>query len=122
MTVGKRLDRAMKEAHMTQYRLAQLSGVPQPTIARIISGQTKEPTRKTMDRLARALHRATETLYNHQEVAEAPASYTPIAVPASDEVAITQFLALSEADRKRIRAIIAALTQLEPCEDDDDLS
>jgi transcriptional regulator with XRE-family HTH domain len=121
MTVGKRLEKAMREAHVTQYRLAKLSGVPQPTIARIISGETKEPKRTTMDRLARALHRATETLYNNVEVREAGASYAPIESAAgTDEQAIAQFRALSDQDRARVRAIIAAFAQLEPGEDCDE--
>lgn len=117
--MGKRLERAMREAHVTQYRLAKLSGVPQPTIARIISGETREPKRTTMDRLARALHRATETLYNNHDVREESAVYADIsAAAASDERAIEQFRALSEQDRARVRAIIAAFAQMEPGEDD----
>lgn len=56
MNVGDRLDEAMKKAgYRTQNALADASGVPQPTIARILKGGGKRgPETETVKRLATA--------------------------------------------------------------------
>lgn len=55
-TVGDRLDKAMREAGFkSQSALSAKSGVPQPTIARILKNQGKsEPETSTVKRLASA--------------------------------------------------------------------
>lgn len=57
MTIGGRLDKAMREAKVSsQAQLARLSGVPQPTINRILKGQGKKgPESATLIALADAL-------------------------------------------------------------------
>lgn len=53
MELAERLKRAMmKRDNISQYALAKLSGVPQPTINRILKGLSKEPKRSTLDLLA----------------------------------------------------------------------
>lgn len=56
MNIGDRLDEAMKKAgYRTQNALATASGVPQPTIARILKGGGKRgPESETIKRLASA--------------------------------------------------------------------
>lgn len=56
-TIGGRLDKAMRESKVdSQAQLARLSGVPQPTINRILKGQGKKgPESATLISLADAL-------------------------------------------------------------------
>jgi transcriptional regulator with XRE-family HTH domain len=56
--IAERLDAAMKARKVkTQTRLADLSGVPQPTIARILKGGGRQgPETETLRPLATALH------------------------------------------------------------------
>lgn len=56
MDIGTRLDQAMEKAHFkTQAALADASGVPQPTIARILKGGGKRgPETTTIQKLAAA--------------------------------------------------------------------
>ena len=56
-TVGSRLDAAMQARGIrTQMSLARLSGVPQPTIARILKGAGKQgPETETLRALSKAL-------------------------------------------------------------------
>lgn len=56
MDIGNRLDEAMKKAgYRTQNALADVSGVPQPTIARILKGGGKRgPESETIKKLASA--------------------------------------------------------------------
>lgn len=58
MNIGGRLDEAMREANIpSQSQLARSSGVPQPTINRILKGQGKQgPETSTLIALARALN------------------------------------------------------------------
>ncbi|MNR89015.1 helix-turn-helix protein [compost metagenome] len=56
MTIGNRLDQAMKAARIkSQSELARVSGVPQATISRILKGVgSKGPETETVKKLARA--------------------------------------------------------------------
>ncbi|MDA8152026.1 MAG: helix-turn-helix domain-containing protein [Acidithiobacillus sp.] len=54
---SKWLSQLMAETGETQYSLAAKSGVPQPTIQRILSGETKDPKANTVRKLLRALGR-----------------------------------------------------------------
>ena len=52
--LGEQLIARRQEAHLSQNRLAELSGVPQPEISRIEHGQGN-PTRETLTRLGEPL-------------------------------------------------------------------
>lgn len=54
-TYSEWLRKLMDERGVTQYRLSCLSGVPQPTIQRILSGESKNPKADTLSKLSRAL-------------------------------------------------------------------
>jgi transcriptional regulator with XRE-family HTH domain len=55
--IGSRLDLAMIEAGVeSQAALARASGVPQPTINRILKGSSKGPEAATVRKLAQALN------------------------------------------------------------------
>ncbi|MFL1404216.1 helix-turn-helix domain-containing protein [Marinobacter sp. M1N3S26] len=49
------LRKLMDKRGISQYKLASLSGVPQPTIQRILSGESKNPKADTLSKLSRAL-------------------------------------------------------------------
>lgn len=56
MGIATRLDRMMKERKVKgQSALSRLSGVPQPTIARVLKGTTDTPELSTVKKLAAAL-------------------------------------------------------------------
>ncbi|WP_158595257.1 XRE family transcriptional regulator [Marinobacter nauticus] len=50
-----RLQRAMTHCGVTQYKLAQASGVPQPTISRILKGISQNPRTETLEALSDAM-------------------------------------------------------------------
>ncbi len=54
---SKWLSHLMAEAGVSQYALAAKSGVPQPTIQRMLSGETKSPKADTIRKLLLALGR-----------------------------------------------------------------
>lgn len=56
MKIGERLKQLMKEQNLTANALAERSGVPQPTISRIINGSHGDPRTRTLERLASALN------------------------------------------------------------------
>ena len=66
--MGDKLIEMMKKRGITsQAELARLSGVPQPMISMIITGDTKDPRLSTMTKLARALRCAVEDLEDDEE-------------------------------------------------------
>lgn len=58
--IGERVGQLMRARGLTQQALAKLVGVTQPTIGRIINGETKETPK--LHELARALHTTAEYL------------------------------------------------------------
>lgn len=62
MGLADRLDKKMQEMGVSQYKLAKESGVPQPTICRILDGTSADPRRKTLTRIADALKTTVEDL------------------------------------------------------------
>lgn len=64
---GERLAALMAKRGVSQYTLAAQSGVPQPTIQRILSGETQNPKIETLRNLAKVLG-ARESLEEYQEI------------------------------------------------------
>jgi phage repressor protein C with HTH and peptisase S24 domain len=56
MKIGDRIKKLMEEQQLTANALAERSGVPQPTISRIINGSHGDPRTKTLEKLAAALN------------------------------------------------------------------
>lgn len=56
MKIGERLKQIMEEQNLTANALAERSGVPQPTISRIVNGSHGDPRTKTLEKLAAALN------------------------------------------------------------------
>lgn len=55
MTIAKRLAMKLKELGLSENELARRSHVPQPTINRILSGESQSPRRPNVEKLAKAL-------------------------------------------------------------------
>ncbi len=70
--MGNKLAQMMKRRGIkSQAELARISGVPQPMISMIITGETKDPRLSTMTKLARALRCAVEDLEDDCDETEA---------------------------------------------------
>lgn len=65
--IADRLRRLMVEQGISQYRLWKESGVSQPTIKRILDGDSKEPDKSTVAKLAAALNCSYGWLYDGNE-------------------------------------------------------
>jgi SOS-response transcriptional repressor LexA len=55
MKISERLREKMLQMNLSESELSRRSGVPQPTIHRIVSGESQSPRRENLQRLARAL-------------------------------------------------------------------
>lgn len=64
---------AMDRYDLSQYKLGQLAGIPQPTIQRILSGATAHPNNDTLDKLVSALD-AAESRFRKITGSEPPSS------------------------------------------------
>ena len=63
LDLADRLGQLMREKKFTQSSLSRASGVPQPTINRILARVTKEPRRESVVRMANCLNISPEFLY-----------------------------------------------------------
>ena len=75
-TISDHIKQKLKERSWTPYRLAKESEVPQPTLKRILDGESEEPDIKTVKKLAKALECFYAELYDGPEVIRAW-SYSP---------------------------------------------
>lgn len=101
--MAQRLTRLMEEKGVSEYQLAKDSGVPQPTIHRIKSGETHEPKHSTVAKLARALGVSPDYLWPQNHVREEVAQYSGTAIDLIERIA-----RLSPDDRERVSAIVDA--------------
>jgi phage repressor protein C with HTH and peptisase S24 domain len=85
--VGSRLEWLLQDRHTSQSALARELGVSQPTIGRLISGETRE-TGKIIE-LARALGTTPEYLIGETED-DGPSARVVIAAPSDDDEEIVE--------------------------------
>lgn len=106
------LEAAMKRAGETQYSLSLRSDVPQPTIQRILSGETADPRIGTMIKLAAALGCDLSDLTERDRVADAPSvTYRPALSP-KEATALGYFRGLTAAQQDaKIRELAADKSQ-----------
>ncbi|MDO5437713.1 MAG: helix-turn-helix domain-containing protein [bacterium] len=94
---------------MTNEALAEKSGLPVGTISRIASGQTKEPTLKTLRRIAKALNCTVDELQSEvpQNLKELPPEVIEIADEINKTPELKNFFNLTKSlSPKQIRAFV----------------
>lgn len=76
LDISKQLSKLMRDNNLSQSALSRATGVPQPTINRILSEVTREPRRDSVVRIANFFGITPESLY---ESGSAKSPRTPIA-------------------------------------------
>lgn len=76
LDISKQLSKLMRDNSLSQSALSRATGVPQPTINRILSGVTREPRRDSVVRIANFFGITPESLY---ESGSAKSPRTPTA-------------------------------------------
>lgn len=116
MAIAENLRAEMERAQVTQYALEKLSGVPQPTIQRILKGS--DPKASTVNKLAAALHISpSKLLSNDKDISESYPAYqltSPTNIyrcSASAKKLIARIIA-AEANHTSSPQLISALTQM----------
>lgn len=61
---GKTIDKWMRARGLSEGALARLANVPQPTIHRIKSGESKDPRRENLAKIAKVFGRTVDDLYD----------------------------------------------------------
>ncbi|TLX65093.1 Cro/Cl family transcriptional regulator [Stutzerimonas nosocomialis] len=86
MHIGKRLAAKLDELDWSENELARRSGVSQPTIHRIISGESRDPRQRNVEKLAKALGVSAHWLRHGDTGAREPAGAyeVPNAVPGPE--------------------------------------
>lgn len=83
--IASRLRALMVGKGLSQYRLWKLSGVSQPTIKRILDGESKEPDKSTVQRLASALGCSYGWLYDGHDADAASRNPAALGLAGVDE-------------------------------------
>ena len=101
LDISKQLARLMRERRLSQSALSRATGVPQPTINRILSEVTREPRRDSVVRIANFFGVTPESLYG-----------PPLKKPAGeDSVSVEELYeriqSLSDSDRAALFAKVA---------------
>jgi len=76
LDISKQLSKLMRDNNLSQSALSRATGVPQPTINRILSEVTREPRRDSVVRIANFFGITPESLY---ESSSAKSPRTPAA-------------------------------------------
>ena len=96
------LARLMKQEGISQSALSRATGVPQPTINRILSQVTQDPRRDSMISIANYFGVAVESLYGSSATQKSTKKD-----PKAVEDVFNRILGLSKADRKALFSQVA---------------
>jgi len=66
-TLGERIRKALKDQGLSEAELARRSGVPQPTVHRIVSGESKSPRHGSVQAIALALGLSATYLWSGEQ-------------------------------------------------------
>lgn len=91
--ISRQLEKLMREQKLSQSALSRATGVPQPTINRILSEVTREPRRDSVVRIANFFGVTPESLY------KAPSKVAQSDETGSIEEIYNRISDLSEEDR-----------------------
>ena len=100
LDISKQLARLMRERRLSQSALSRATGVPQPTINRILSEVTREPRRDSVVRIANFFGVTPESMY------APPSKKAGDAAVSMDEL-YEKIRSLSDADRAALFAKVA---------------
>lgn len=100
LDISKQLARLMRERRLSQSALSRATGVPQPTINRILSEVTREPRRDSVVRIANFFGVMPESMYGP------PSKKAGDAAVSMDEL-YEKIRSLSDADRAALFAKVA---------------
>lgn len=100
LDISKQLARLMRERRLSQSALSRATGVPQPTINRILSEVTREPRRDSVVRIANFFGVTPESMYGP------PSKKAGDGVVSMDEL-YEKIRSLSDADRAALFAKVA---------------
>jgi len=110
--VGQRIKAERERQHISQNKLAKLSGITQPTISAIEApDQTRSPALDTVEKIARALHCEVSDLMNPESKKEQEAHTDPLR-----ESVIRDYDRLSPDARRLVRQYIDLLQASPPPE------
>ena len=87
MSLGDRVAKCMKEKGWSEGELSRLSGVNQPTIHRIITGQSRDPRQGNVEKIAKALRVSHEWLRSGKGDVKKLPELAPASAPQAHRLA-----------------------------------
>jgi transcriptional regulator with XRE-family HTH domain len=104
LDISKQLAKLMRDQNLSQSALSRATGVPKPTINRILSEVTREPRRDSVVRIANYFGVTPESLYESTSKKSKPS----LDESTSVEQLYHHIRSLSQAERTELFAKIAA--------------
>ena len=104
LDISKQLAKLMRDQHLSQSALSRATGVPQPTINRILSEVTREPRRDSVVRIANYFGVTPESLYENSS----RKANSEITADSTVEQLFLRITSLSQAERAELFARVAA--------------
>ncbi len=104
LDISRQLAKLMREQHISQSALSRATGVPQPTINRILSEVTREPRRDSVVRIANYFGVTPESLYE----ASGNNAKSDTSAQSNVEELFGRINSLSQAERAELFAKVAA--------------
>lgn len=86
MGIGKRIADCMAAKGLSEGKLGRLSGVTQPTIHRIITGESTSPRQQNIEKIAKALGVSSAWLWRGDHAAEHPGRYSAKITAATENI------------------------------------
>ena len=103
LDISKQLAKLMRDQQLSQSALARATGVPQPTINRILSEVTREPRRDSVVRIANYFGVTPESLYENSS----RKANSDITTDSTVDQLFLRITSLSQAERTELFARVA---------------
>ena len=103
LDISKQLAKLMRDHQLSQSALARATGVPQPTINRILSEVTREPRRDSVIRIANYFGVTPESLYENSS----RKANSDITAGSTVDQLFLRITSLSQAERAELFARVA---------------
>ena len=103
LDISKQLTKLMRDRKLSQSALARATGVPQPTINRILSEVTREPRRDSVVRIANYFGVTPESLYENSS----RKANSDITAGSTVDQLFLRITSLSQAERAELFARVA---------------
>lgn len=109
MAIAERIAELMRDRGWSEGELSRQSGVPQPTIHRIITGDSQSPRQQNVEKLAKAFGTTSAVLWSEKEFNKATETVGPHRSETSVDELVRQLSSAKVKASPKSQAVISRL-------------